>query len=190
MAPSRSDLAGRFEQLAMPHRNAAFNLAYRMYWRNREEAEDVVQDADRRGFPRLLRIQRRGHQAMAAGDRAQHTAYSALMARKRASSLILLADDAQPVKDGAALETACAGPSPEALVIAASERQQPLAALAQLPLKYRDIVVLREMEGLSYADIAEVTGTCIGTVMSRLSRGRAILRKALIAAIGTEPDAV
>ena len=188
MAPSRSDLAGRFEQLAMPHRNAAFNLAYWML-RNREEAEDVVQDAYLRAFrafpafkgeaikPWLLVIVR-------------NTAYSALMARKRASSLILLADDAQPGKDGAALETACAGPSPEALVIAESERQQLLAALAQLPLKYRDIVVLREMEGLSYADIAEVTGTPIGTVMSRLSRGRAILRKALIAAIGTEPDAV
>ena len=172
----------------MPHRNAAFNLAYWML-RNREEAEDVVQDAYLRAFrafsafkgeaikPWLLVIVR-------------NTAYSALMARKRASSLILLADDAQPGKDGAALETACAGPSPEALVIAASKRQQLLAALAQLPLKYRDIVVLREMEGLSYADIAEVTGTPIGTVMSRLSRGRAILRKALIAAIGTEPDAV
>jgi RNA polymerase sigma-70 factor (ECF subfamily) len=75
------------------------------------------------------------------------------------------------------------------LVIAESERQQLLAALAQLPLKFRDIG-LREMEGLSYADIAEVTSIPIGTVMSRLSRGRAELRKALIAATGTEPDAV
>jgi len=46
-------------------------------------------------------------------------------------------------------------------------------------LKYRDVVVLREMEGLSYSEIAEVTGTAIGTVMSRLSRGRAELRKVL-----------
>jgi RNA polymerase sigma-70 factor (ECF subfamily) len=188
MAPPRRDLAGRFEQLAMPHRNAAFNLAYWML-RNRDEAEDVVQDAYLRAFrafrafkgedikPWLLAIVR-------------NTAYSALMARKRAGSLILLADDVNPGKDGGAHEAACAGPTPEALVIAESERQQLLAALAQLPLKFRDVVVLREMEGLSYAAIAEVTGIPIGTVMSRLSRGRAELRKALIAATGTEPDTV
>lgn len=179
----------RFEQLAMPHRNAAFNLAYWML-RNREEAEDVVQEAYLRAFrafsafkgeaikPWLLVIVR-------------NAAYTALQARKRTGSLILLSDDLKTRKDGEALEAVCLAPSPEAMVIAEGERQQLLAALAQLPLKYRDIVVLREMEGLSYAEIAEVTGTPIGTVMSRLSRGRAELRKALeLGMARNEPDAV
>ena len=173
----------------MPHRNAAFNMAYWIL-RDREEAEDVVQDAYLRAFrafpafkgenvkPWLLVIVR-------------NTAYSALQARKRVGRLILLSDDFETRRDGEAPEAACAAPSPEALVIAEGDRKQLLAALAQLPLKYRDIVVLREMEGLSYAEIAEVTGTPIGTVMSRLSRGRAELRKMLMQDMARiEPDAV
>ena len=140
--------SSRFEQLTMPHRNAAFNLAYWIL-RDREEAEDVVQDAYLRAFrafpafkgenvkPWLLVIVR-------------NTAYSALQARKRAGRLILLSDDFEIRMDGEATEAICAAPSPEALVIAEGDRKQLLAALAQLPLKYRDIVVLREIEGLSY----------------------------------------
>ena len=68
-------------------------------------------------------------------------------------------------------------------MIAACERQQLISALAKLPLKYREVIVLREMEGLSYLEIAETTGTAIGTVMSRLSRGRAELRRTLEASL-------
>jgi RNA polymerase sigma-70 factor (ECF subfamily) len=174
--------------MVMPHRNAAFNLAYWML-RNREEAEDVVQDAYLRAFraftafrgeavkPWLLVIVR-------------NVACTALEARKRASNVIVLADDFRARKD-ASPEMACAAASPEAQVIADGERQQLLAALAKLPLKYRDIIVLREMEGLSYNEIAEATGTAIGTVMSRLSRGRAELRRALMLSVArNEPNAV
>jgi RNA polymerase sigma-70 factor, ECF subfamily len=181
MAPSRRDLACRFERLAMPHRNAAYDLAYWML-RNRAEAEDVVQEAYLRAFrafssfkgpaikPWLLAIVR-------------NSAYTALEARKRGSNLVVLANDLN-VRDGAeAPEMACATPSPEALVIAECERQQVLAALAKLPLIYREIVVLREIEGLSYNEIAEVIGIPIGTVMSRLSRGRAELRGILLSSV-------
>jgi RNA polymerase sigma-70 factor, ECF subfamily len=75
-------------------------------------------------------------------------------------------------------------------VIAESERQQLMAALAKLPLKYREVIVLREMEGLSYLEIAETTGTAIGTVMSRLSRGRAELRRTLASFDRREQNAV
>jgi len=167
----------RFERLAMPHRNAAYNLAYWML-RSRDEAEDVVQEAYLRAFrafptfkgdaikPWLLVIVR-------------NACYSALEARKRNNSIILLSDDLKARRCVQAPEMASSAPSPEAELIAEGERQQLLSALAELPLKYRDAVVLREMEGLSYSEIAEITGTPIGTVMSRLSRGRALLRKAL-----------
>jgi RNA polymerase sigma-70 factor (ECF subfamily) len=183
--------ATRFEQLAMPHRNAVFNLAYWIL-RSREEAEDVVQEAYLRAFrafpafkgdaikPWLLVIVR-------------NAAHSALEARRRASNVVLLSDDLKVKvrKGGEAPETASEAPSPEAQLIAKGERQLLLSALAKLPLKYRDVVVLREMEGLSYSEIAEVTGIPIGTVMSRLSRGRAELRKALTLCMDrTAPDAV
>ncbi len=179
----------RFERLVMPHHNAAFNLAYWIL-RNREEAEDVVQEAYLRAFrafcsfrgeavkPWLLVIVR-------------NAAFSALEARKRTSNVILLSDDLKPRKDGEVREMASPGPTPEAQIIAEGERRQLLSALAALPLKYRDIVVLREMEHLSYNEIAEVTGIPIGTVMSRLSRGRAELRRALTQSMaGNETDAV
>jgi RNA polymerase sigma-70 factor, ECF subfamily len=168
----------RFERLAMPHRDAAYNLAYWML-RSRDEAEDVVQDAYLRAFrafptfkgnaikPWLLVIVR-------------NACYSALEARKRNNRMILLSDDSNARRDVQAPEVATCAPSPEAELIAEAERQQLLSALAELPLKNRDVVVLREMEGLSYSEIAEITGTPIGTVMSRLSRGRALLREALI----------
>jgi RNA polymerase sigma-70 factor (ECF subfamily) len=76
-------------------------------------------------------------------------------------------------------------------MISEANRQEVLAALAELPDAYRDVMVLREMENLSYADISEITGVPIGTVMSRLSRGRAELKKAILRQrAGDEQDAV
>jgi RNA polymerase sigma-70 factor, ECF subfamily len=166
-----------FARLAMPHRTAAFNLAYWMLG-NREEAEDVVQEAYLRGFrafagvkgedirPWLLMIVR-------------NAALTALKSKRRTNNVILLSEDVWASTGNKAEEVPATTPTPEALVIAESERQQVMAALAKLPLKYREVIVLREMEGLSYLEIAETTGTAIGTVMSRLSRGRAELRRTL-----------
>ena len=165
----------------MPHRTAAFNLAYWMLG-NREEAEDIVQEAYLRGFrafagfkgtdirPWLLMIVR-------------NAALTALDLRKRTNNVILLSEDVWTSSGNTAEEIPATTPSPEAQVIAASERQALISALAKLPLKYREVIVLREMEGLSYLEIAETTGTAIGTVMSRLSRARAELRRTLAAAL-------
>ena len=62
----------------------------------------------------------------------------------------------------------------------------PDAALAELPTAFREVVVLREIEGLGYREIAEITGTVVGTVMSRLSRGRHLLRQSLARKIGKD----
>jgi RNA polymerase sigma-70 factor (ECF subfamily) len=167
----------RFEDLALPHKDAAYNLAYWIV-RNADDAEDVVQDAYLRAFrafdgfkgeamrPWLLAIVR-------------NAAFRVLLDRKRANNVvsfdfIYAADDSV---DGA--DFASPDPSAEAVLISEGEARRLYAALAELPLAYRDIVVLREMENLSYGEIAEIAGIAIGTVMSRLSRGRALLRKAI-----------
>jgi len=166
----------RFEELALPHRDAAYNLAYWIV-RNADDAEDVVQEAYLRAFrafggfkgvamrPWLLAIVR-------------NAAFRVLLDRKRVNNVVpfdfIYVDDSA---DGA--DFASADPSAEAVIIAEEEARRLYAALADLPLAYRDIVVLREMENLSYSEIAEVAGIAIGTVMSRLSRGRALLRKAI-----------
>jgi RNA polymerase sigma-70 factor (ECF subfamily) len=82
-------------------------------------------------------------------------------------------------------------PTAEDRLIGAAERDYVLRALGELPPALREVLVLREIEELSYRDIAEVTGAPIGTVMSRLSRGRGELRKVLARLIEKdEPDAV
>jgi len=167
----------QFEAQVMPLRHAAYNLAFWLLG-NREEAEDAVQDAYVRALrafpafrgeavkPWLLTIVR-------------NVAYSAIAARKRARSVIVSAEDYKASSRGDVIDRPCQAPSPEAATIAAAELQQLTSALGKLPLRSRDILVLRELEDLSYAEIARVTDTPIGTVMSRLSRARAQLRKAL-----------
>jgi len=165
----------RFEELALPYRDAAYNLAYWIV-RHPDDAEDVVQEAYLRAFrafggfkgdamrPWLLAIVR-------------HCAFRLLKDRKRAFDLVPL----DGMDDGLAVGSnlASSDPSAEELLIDAANAQHVRAALAELPLVYRDIVVLREMENMTYSEIAEVTGVALGTVMSRLSRGRALLRKAV-----------
>jgi RNA polymerase sigma-70 factor (ECF subfamily) len=172
----------------MAHRGAAFNLAFWML-RNREEAEDAVQDAYLRAFRAFPAFRGEAIKAWLLAI-VRNVAHNTLETRKRRGNVIVLSDDLKARRGGEAPEPASEAPSPEAQLIASGERLTLQDALASLPLKYRDILVLREMEGLAYAEIAEITGVPIGTVMSRLSRGRAELRKALMScAIGREPDA-
>jgi RNA polymerase sigma-70 factor (ECF subfamily) len=70
-------------------------------------------------------------------------------------------------------------PDPEEILLISCDREQVRRALEQLPLDFREAVVLREMEGLSYREISAIIGVPLGTVMSRLSRGREWLRRIL-----------
>ena len=167
----------RFEELALPLREAAYNLACWIVG-DRDEAEDVVQEAYVRAYrafggfrgdamrPWLLAIVR-------------NEAYRALRKKRRAHSVLALSADLDPGEAVDADDVPSAAPSAEALLVAAEEREQLFAALATLPHAYREAVVLRDLEGLSYAEIAEVAGIALGTVMSRLSRARSLLRAAL-----------
>ena len=148
----------------MPHLDAAYNLA-RWLTRNPAEADDIVQDAMLRAFrafdgfrgeaakPWLLAIVRNCH-------------LNALGRTKRQAAAPLPEQDV----------IADAAPTPEGRMMAADDGRRLNAALAALPEEFREVVVLRELEEMSYREIADVTGAPIGTVMSRLARGRALLR--------------
>ncbi len=159
------DVSG-FEQVVLPHLDAAYNLA-RWLVRNPTLAEDVVQDATLRALDYFSTY--RGGDGRAWLLRiVRNTAYTALAARKRDGASGL---DCEPV----AFEIADPADDPEA----ALARRQDLGTLdrvlAALPIELRECLVLRELEELSYKEVAQVTGLPIGTVMSRLWRARRAL---------------
>lgn len=163
----------RFEQLALPHMAAAFSLAYWLM-RDRADAEDVVQDA----YVRALR----GFDGFRGDDIrpwllaiVRNVAWRALSVRRRANNVIPIEAAFAAGEDGD-MALAAADPSAEILMIEAGDRALLARALAALTPLFREALVLREMQEMSYTDIAIVLGVPKGTVMSRLSRARAELR--------------
>jgi RNA polymerase sigma-70 factor (ECF subfamily) len=153
----------RFEAQAMPHLDAAYGLA-RWLSRSPAEADDIVQDAMLRAYRAFDGF--RGEDAKAWLLAIVRNCWrSAGTAGRRHPPAAL--DEAMPAP----------GPDPEALAMAASRRRRLDAMIALLPEEFREVLVLREMEDLSYRQIAEITGVPIGTVMSRLARARALFRQ-------------
>jgi RNA polymerase sigma-70 factor (ECF subfamily) len=167
----QDDGSGRFAALVLPHLDAAFNLA-RWLVRDPHDAQDVVQDA-------LVRALRH-FDGFRGGDPrpwllaiVRNAAFAWLGARRPGE--VEVPDD----ELDAALAGGTPSGDPETLAIRRAERREIDAAIAALPIAFREAVVLRELEELSYRDIARITGVPIGTVMSRLSRGRHLLAEAL-----------
>jgi RNA polymerase sigma-70 factor (ECF subfamily) len=151
----------RFEGLMVPLMKDAYNLA-RWLMRNEEDAQDVVQES----YLKAFRFFESFHQgANVRGWLLQivrNTCYSALGARHRKEAALEL--EVEQVEDTA--------PGPRANLDAKATVDAVREAIAALPVDYREVVVLRELEGLSYKEISEVLGVPLGTVMSRLSRAR------------------
>jgi RNA polymerase sigma-70 factor (ECF subfamily) len=178
-----------FEESMLPHMQAAFNLAYWIV-RSREEAEDVVQDAYLRALRAFSRFDGAAPKPWLLTI-VRNVAYRALQGRNRSGNVVLFSEDLKNREGGDVREFPSPDRSAETLLVAESEREQLLSALAELPANYREVVVLRELEGLSYSEIARTIDAPVGTVMSRLSRGRAELRSALARRIAKdETDAV
>lgn len=162
----------RFELLAMPHIDAAYNLA-RWLTHNDHDAQDVVQEA-------LVRAMRYINGLRGDGARAwllqivRHTCYSWLK-ENRPVEKVVLDDFDDALQDIAAPST----DEPPAIAMRKADKEQINAAIASLPVPYREVLVLRELEDLSYADIARIAEIPVGTVMSRLSRARGLMRIAL-----------
>ncbi len=164
---------GSFESVVLPNLDAAYNLA-RWLVRDATLAEDVVQDATIRALSHFGSF--RGGDGRAWLLRiARNVAYTALAARKRELMASLDETGPDPEREPASLQIADSADDPEA----ALARRQDLAVLDQaleaLPVELRECLVLRELEELSYKEVAQITGVPIGTVMSRLWRARQAL---------------
>jgi RNA polymerase sigma factor (sigma-70 family) len=167
----------RFEQLVLPHLDAAFNLS-RWLMRGRADAEDVAQEA----MMRALRFFRGFHGGDARAWLLQivrNTCYTWLEKNRPREATVAFDES----KHGGGPP----GPGPESSLIESENRELLERALAELPAEYREAIVLRELEGLSYKEIAAVTGAPIGTVMSRLARGRDRLQEGLAPRLAEEP---
>jgi RNA polymerase sigma-70 factor (ECF subfamily) len=170
-----SDLAS-FERSVLPHLPAAYNLA-RWLTRNQHDAEDVVQEAYLRAFRFFGGY--RGGDTRAWLLAIVRNAYYTWAQRSHSRELATVDDDAIESIESPSL-------GPEARLLQTADRQRLRKALEQLPLEYREVIVLRELEELSYKEIAEIAGVPLGTVMSRLARARKRLQQCLLAGESTE----
>ena len=162
-----------FERVMLPHLDCAHNLA-RWLVRDPSLGEDVVQDAMLRAFSHFGSF--RGNNARAWLLRiVRNVAYDALAARRRRGSTSL--DDGPGFDDGGseALQVPDPSDDPEAALTHRERHASLERALAGLPLELRECLVLRELDELSYKEVAHITGVPIGTVMSRLWRARQTL---------------
>ncbi len=168
----------RFEQLALPHMDAAYNLA-RWLTRNDADAEDVVQEAFLRAF-RFFDGYRGGSERAWLLTIVRHTCYSWLQ-QNRPAELIAGYDIEAGELDQAAVDpTFRSAPAvdPEIALLHQADEDLLNQMIAELPPQFREVVILRELEDLSYKEIAEVAAIPIGTVMSRLARARKALQGA------------
>jgi RNA polymerase sigma-70 factor (ECF subfamily) len=165
---SGDDDHARFTRLALPHLGDAYALAH---WitRSRTDAEDVVQDACLRAF-RAIGSVRDGSARPWLLTIVRNTAYTWL--HKNRPTAELGVEDLEAVESAQAIPGGSESETPEAALIAKFDAAQLEAAIAALPTPYRETLVLREIQELSYREIGEVTGVPIGTVMSRLARAR------------------
>jgi RNA polymerase sigma-70 factor (ECF subfamily) len=164
----------RFEAVVLPHLDAAYTLA-RYLTRNDHDAQDVVQDASLRAL-RYFDGFRGGGSAEARAwllTIVRNTAYT-WRRRHRIDTLVTEFDEAQHSEQAA-------DDHPEAALLAQDQRAALRRAIEELAPEFREVIVLRELEGLSYKEISDVAGVPVGTVMSRLSRARRRLEEALCA---------
>ena len=161
--------AGRFEQVVLPHLPAAYNLA-RWLVRNDADAEDVVQEAYLRAF-KFFGGYRGGESRTWLLTIVRNTCYSWLQ-RNRSRELTDSIDDAP---EAVTIDLS----NPELRLLQDADAQMVRECLADLPLEFREVMVMRELEELSYKEIATIAELPIGTVMSRLARGRKRLHSLL-----------
>jgi RNA polymerase sigma factor (sigma-70 family) len=163
-----------FDEVFLPHMAEAYRLAQWLTG-NAYDAEDVVQDAALRAFRGIKSFGAVNARAWSLTI-VRNTAYSWLM--KNRPKAVVFTDDLSFTEQqelehegpqGARVET------PEEIALFKADAEEVQHALAQLPAQFREVIVLREMNQLNYRDIAEITNVPIGTVMSRLSRGRQLL---------------
>lgn len=167
--PDKNNIAD-FEEIVLPHLNAAYNLA-RWLTRNETDAEDVVQEAYLRAFKFFGGFHGGDSRAWMLKI-VRHTCYSWLQKNRAHEMITGELDEELPSAE-------C--DNPETMLLASIDRQLLRHLLDELPLEFREIVILRELEGFSYKEIAGIADLPLGTVMSRLARARGRLQTNLLA---------
>jgi len=178
------DRRRRFEVQVMPHLDAAYRFA-RWLARSPDDADDIVQEAILRAY--------RGFDALRGSDVkawlltiVRNCHLTALQQQQR-RALVPLPEE-HDAQDGHALIDTT--PDPESASICRDEARTLERLVAALPDDYREVLILREIEDMDYREIAAVTNVPLGTVMSRLARARAALKKHWLRQVEGEPDAV
>jgi RNA polymerase sigma factor (sigma-70 family) len=165
----------RFEQAVLPHLDAAYSLA-RWLTRNDQDAQDVTQEACLRAF-RFFDGYQGGNMRGWLLTILRNTCYTWMHQNRRGDSTELFNEEIHsPESSG--------GKDPEIQMLAGADKETLHRALEELPGIFREVLVLREIEGMSYKEIADVASVSLGTVMSRLARARTRLRESLGAALG------
>ena len=173
---AQKDRQPQFDEIVLPHLDAAYNLA-RWLTRNEADAADVVQEAFVRAITYFDGF--RGENARAWLLMIVRNTCYRWIERNRSAVVVPLMGKVEAEVEAAASDGAGARvPDPESLV--SQQRDSALldALIAELPPLFREVLVLRELEELSYKEIGEILSVPIGTVMSRLARARALLKAA------------
>lgn len=155
-----------FENTILPHLDAAYNLA-RWLVRNGTDAEDLVQEACLRAWKSFAGF-RGGDSRSWLLTIVRNTCFTWLRENRRQSVAVEFNEDLHSEDVGV--------PEAERLLAQRSSRETLEKALQELPAEFREAIVLRELEGLSYKEISEIASVPVGTVMSRLARARARLQ--------------
>ena len=171
----KAELAS-FEDVMLPHLDAAHNLA-KWLLRNEEDAKDVVQEAYLRAFKSFGGFRGSNGRAWLLTI-VRNTSYTLLKKNRVADLTTTFDEEIHAASDESA--------SPAIIVEHAEDAERVTKAMDELPAEFREILVLRHQEGLSYKEIADIAQIPPGTVMSRLARARAKLREYLAAQIGKE----
>jgi len=167
----------RFEQVIMPHLDAAYNLA-RWLTRNDQDAQDMVQEASLRAFKFFDGF--RGGDARAwLLTTVRNTCYTFLHQNRRGDAMTPFDEEIHTLDEDAS--------NPSSLALKSGDREMLKDSLEQLPDEFREVIVLRDLEELSYKQIADVTNVPLGTVMSRLARGRTRLKRILCDRLKEKP---
>jgi RNA polymerase sigma-70 factor (ECF subfamily) len=159
----------RFDQAVVPHLDAAYNLA-RWLMRNKQDAEDMVQEACLRAFTFFHSFQGEDGRAWLLAI-VRNTCYTWLKKNRARELDTVFEEQIHSVEADAA--------NPEVLLVEKADRELLQQLLEQLPTEFREVLILRELEGMSYKQISAIADLPIGTVMSRLARARKRLEQQL-----------
>lgn len=165
----KQDNVASFEEAVLPHLDAAYNLA-RWLTRNDADAEDVVQEAYLRAFKFFRGFHGVDGRPWLLGI-VRNTCHTWMQQNRSPELTIPLEDELNDIESKDL--------DPEELLLQRADTMIVRRALEELPVEFREVLVLRELEELSYKEIASIAELPLGTVMSRLARGRKRLEQAL-----------